>query len=147
MAEAGKAGKSAQVGPAVRRTRPAVIAARGVFALAGAAVLAGSGVAWYGVHKLDSGVETVDTSRVHLAHGAPAPKHTGLDKSVNILLVGLDSRYAMDGDPLPDSVVHDELHAGSASDLLGGENANSEIILHVPANNGTPTAVSIPRDD
>jgi len=57
------------------------------------------------------------------------------------------SRYAMNGDPLPDSVVHDELHAGSASGLLGGENANSEIILHIPAGNGTPTAVSIPRDD
>lgn len=128
-------------------TRKAVIAARGVFALAGTAVLVGSGVAWYGVHKLDNGVQTVDTSQVHLAHGAQAPKHTGLDKSVNILLVGLDSRYAMNGDPLPDSVVHDELHAGSASDLLGGENANSEIILHIPANNGTPTAVSIPRDD
>lgn len=132
---------------AARRTPPAVIAARGVFALAGAAVLAGSGVAWYGVHKLDSGVQTVDTSNVHLANGAPAPTHSGLDKSVNVLLVGLDSRYAMNGDPLPDAVVHDELHAGSASDLLGGENANSEIILHIPAGNGTPTAVSIPRDD
>ena len=130
-----------------RRTTPAVIAARGVFALAGAAVLAGSGVAWYGVHRVESGVQTVDTGNVHLANGAPAPKHTGLDKSVNVLLIGLDSRYAMNGDPLPDSVVHDELHAGSASDLLGGENANSEIILHIPAGNGTPTAVSIPRDD
>ena len=130
-----------------RRTPPAVIAARSVFALAGAAVLATSGVAWYGVTKLNNGVESVDTSHVHLADGAPAPAHTGLDKSVNILLIGLDSRYAMNGDPLPDSVVHDELHAGSASDLLGGENANSEIILHIPAGNGTPTAVSIPRDD
>jgi LCP family protein required for cell wall assembly len=132
---------------AARRTPPAIIAARSVFALAGAAVLAGSGVAWYGVQKLDNGVQTVDTSNVHLANGAPAPKHTGLDKSVNVLLIGLDSRYAMNGDPLPDAVVHDELHAGSASDLLGGENANSEIILHIPAGNGTPTAVSIPRDD
>ncbi|MEY9858588.1 LCP family protein required for cell wall assembly [Catenulispora sp. GAS73] len=148
MAKTGKEDeKAAQAGTAVRRTPPAIIAARSVFALAGAAVLAGSGVAWYGVHKLDSGVQTVDTSQVHLSHGAPAPKHTGLDKSVNVLLVGLDSRYAMNGDPLPDSVVHDELHAGSASDLLGGQNANSEIILHIPANNGTPTAVSIPRDD
>jgi LCP family protein required for cell wall assembly len=130
-----------------RRTSPAIIAGRVLFAAAGAAVLAGSGVAWYGVHKLDSGVQSVDTSNVHLADGVPAPKHTGLDKSVNVLLIGLDSRYAMNGDPLPDSVVHDELHAGSASGLLGGENANSEIILHIPAGNGTPTAVSIPRDD
>jgi LCP family protein required for cell wall assembly len=134
-------------GTPTRRTSPAIIAARGVFALTGAAVLTGSGVAWYGVHKLDTGVQAVDTSHVHLADGAPVPKHTGLDKSVNVLLIGLDSRYAMNGDPLPDSVVHDELHAGSASDLLGGENANSEIILHIPAGNGTPTAVSIPRDD
>ncbi len=147
VAKRGKVEKAEQAGTAVRRTPPAVIAARSAFALAGAAVLASSGVAWYGVHKLDSGVQTVDTSQVHLSHGAPAPKHTGLDKSVNVLLVGLDSRYAMNGDPLPDSVVHDELHAGSASDLLGGQNANSEIILHIPANNGTPTAVSIPRDD
>ncbi|MBS2547053.1 LCP family protein [Catenulispora sp. NL8] len=134
-------------GTAARRTSPAVIAARGVFAVAGAAVLAGSGIAWYGVHKLDTGVQSVDTSKVEVAHGKPAPVHSGLDKSVNILLIGLDSRYAMNGDALPDDVVHDELHAGSASDLLGGENANSEIILHVPAGNGTPTAVSIPRDD
>jgi LCP family protein required for cell wall assembly len=129
------------------RTSPAIIAGRVLFAAAGAAVLAGSGVAWYGVHKLDSGVQSVDTGNVHLANGAPAPKHTGLDKSVNVLMIGLDSRFAMNGDPLPDSVVHDELHAGSASGLLGGENANSEIILHIPAGNGTPTAVSIPRDD
>ena len=140
-------GRERIVASAKRRTPPAIIAGRVLFAAAGAAVLAGSGVAWYGVHKLDSGVQSVDTGDVHLANGAPAPKHTGLDKSVNVLLIGLDSRYAMNGDPLPDSVVHDELHAGSASDLLGGENANSEIILHIPAGNGTPTAVSIPRDD
>ncbi|NUP50919.1 MAG: LytR family transcriptional regulator, partial [Catenulispora sp.] len=128
-----------------RRTPPGVVAARAVFALAGAGTLATSGVAWYGVTKLNSSVQTTDISHVKLSDNKPAPKH--LDKSVNILLIGLDSRYAMNGDPLPDAVVHDELHAGSASDLLGGQNANSEIILHVPAGGGTPTAVSIPRDD
>lgn len=127
------------------RTPPGVVAARAVFALAGAGTLATSGVAWYGVTKLNSSVQTTDISQVKLSDDKPAPKH--LDKSVNILLIGLDSRYAMNGDPLPDAVVHDDLHAGSASDLLGGQNANSEIILHVPAGGGTPTAVSIPRDD
>jgi LCP family protein required for cell wall assembly len=131
--------------PVRTKTSPGVVAARGVFTLAGAAMLATSGVAWYGLTALADGVQSTDINKVKLVDGKPAPKH--LDKSVNILLIGLDSRYAMNGDPLPDSVVHDDLHAGSCSSCLAGENANSEIILHVPANGGTPTAVSIPRDD
>ncbi|MDH6579911.1 LCP family protein [Kitasatospora sp. MAP5-34] len=73
-----------------------------------------------------------------------APPH--LDKSVNVLLIGLDSRKDMNGDDLPPQVVQDELHAGGSSDI-GGYNADTLIVLHIPADGGKVTALSVPRDD
>ena len=67
------------------------------------------------------------------------------DGSENILLIGLDSRRDNDGNDLPSDVL-DKLHAGSSSDV-GGYNANTLIVVHIPAGGLPATAVSIPRDD
>ncbi|PWK73282.1 LCP family protein required for cell wall assembly [Streptomyces sp. CG 926] len=62
----------------------------------------------------------------------------------NILLMGLDSRRDQNGEKLPAEVL-DKLHAGSSD--IGGYNANTLILLHVPGDGGRATAFSVPRDD
>ncbi|MFI9787000.1 LCP family protein [Kitasatospora sp. NPDC051984] len=120
------------------RTAPLVIAGRTVACGVSLAVLAVSGFAWYTVNNLNG------VTRSHALDEAKknAPKH--LDKSINILLIGLDSRKDMDGNDLPKEFVQDELHAGSSE--IGGYNTNSLIVLHIPPS-GKVQAVSIPRDD
>lgn len=124
-----------------RRPSPALIAGRVLACTIGFAVFAASGVVWYGYKRLTDGMTT---SGVIAETRKDAPKH--LDNSVNLLLIGLDSRKNMDGTDLPPEFVQDELHAGHSSDI-GGYNTNSLILLHIPANGGKVQAVSIPRDD
>ncbi|RST01196.1 LytR family transcriptional regulator [Streptomyces sp. WAC07149] len=97
-------------------------------------VMAGGG-AWYVYRDLASGI-------------AGSKALDGAEKSahgdVNILLMGLDSRRDQNGDPLPEEIL-DELHAGSSD--IGGYNANTLILLHVPGDGGEAKAFSIPRDD
>ncbi|MGW7586676.1 LCP family protein [Kitasatospora sp. NPDC054768] len=126
---------------AARRSSPVLIAGRVVACTVGFAVFAASGVVWYEYKQLTDGMTT---SGVIAETKKDAPKH--LDNSVNLLLIGLDSRKNMDGTDLPPEFVQDELHAGHSSDI-GGYNTNSLILLHIPANGGKVQAVSIPRDD
>ncbi|MFI2610779.1 LCP family protein [Kitasatospora sp. NPDC018619] len=123
------------------RPSPALIAGRALACTLGFAVFAASGVVWYEYKQLTDGMTT---SGVIAETRKDAPKH--LDNSVNLLLIGLDSRKNMDGTDLPPEFVQDELHAGHSSDI-GGYNTNSLILLHIPANGGKVQAVSIPRDD
>ncbi|OKI00145.1 hypothetical protein AMK13_34235 [Streptomyces sp. CB02056] len=118
-----------------------MVAGRVVACTVGLAVFAASGVVWYEYKQLTDGMTT---SGVIAETKKDAPKH--LDNSVNLLLIGLDSRKNMDGTDLPPEFVQDELHAGHSSDI-GGYNTNSLILLHIPANGGKVQAVSIPRDD
>jgi len=60
----------------------------------------------------------------------------------NILLVGVDSRTDAQGNPLPDDVLR-TLRSGSESGVL---NSDTIIVLHLPADGGSATAFSIPRD-
>ncbi|MER7669413.1 LCP family protein [Kitasatospora sp. NPDC096128] len=120
---------------------PLLIAGRVVATTVGFAVFAASGVVWYEYTSLTDGMTTSNAISVTKKD---APKH--LDNSVNLLLIGLDSRKNMDGSDLPPEFVQDELHAGHSSDI-GGYNTNSLILLHIPANGGKVQAISIPRDD
>jgi len=63
----------------------------------------------------------------------------------NILLMGLDSRKDLNGNPLPKNLL-DQLHAGASSDV-GGYNTNTLILLHLPADGSRATGLSVPRDD
>ncbi|MEU8513481.1 LCP family protein [Kitasatospora sp. NPDC048722] len=107
----------------------------------GLSVFAASGVVWYEYTSLTDGMTT---SNAIAETKKDAPKH--LDNSVNLLLIGLDSRKNMDGSDVDPSIVQNELHAGADSSI-GGYNTNSLILLHIPANGGKVQAVSIPRDD
>ncbi|OZE63608.1 LytR family transcriptional regulator [Rhodococcus sp. 02-925g] len=69
----------------------------------------------------------------------------GNGEDTNILLIGLDSRKDMDGNDLPAEFVTDALHAGDSD--VGGYNTNTLLLVHLPADGGRATALSIPRDD
>ncbi|OEJ33331.1 LCP family protein [Streptomyces subrutilus] len=98
------------------------------------AVMAGGG-AWYLYRDLAS---SIGSSKA--LEGA----RKSASGDVNVLLMGLDSRKDQNGEDLPDDVL-DKLHAGSSD--IGGYNANTLILLHVPADGGQAKAFSIPRDD
>ncbi|MGL6234860.1 MAG: LCP family protein [Segniliparus sp.] len=66
------------------------------------------------------------------------------DGSVNVLLIGLDSRKDQDGKDLPASTLA-KLHAGDGQE--GGYNTNTLILIHIPTGGGKAVAFSIPRDD
>ncbi|MFI9159762.1 LCP family protein [Kitasatospora aureofaciens] len=123
-----------------RGSDPLTVAGRTLACTVSVVVLGASGFTWYEYRSLDDGMikstALADAKR-------NAPPH--LDKSVNLLLIGLDSRKDMDGNDLPKQFVEDELHAGSSE--IGGYNTNALIVLHIPANGGKVTALSVPRDD
>lgn len=118
----------------------AVVAGRVAVSLLGVSALAVSGVSWYVHDQLISGLTTSNALSV-TERGAP-PK---LDNSVNLLLIGLDSRKDQNGDDLPKAFVENTLHAGSSD--IGGYNTNTLLLIHIPANGGKAQAFSIPRDD
>ncbi|MFJ4191347.1 LCP family protein [Kitasatospora sp. NPDC089509] len=132
------AARRATEGP---KRSPLLIAGRVAACTVGFAVFAASGVVWYEYTSLTDGMTT---SKALDETKKDAPKH--LDNSINLLLIGLDSRKAMDGSDLDPSIVENELHAGHDSEI-GGYNTNSLILLHIPAGGGKVQAVSIPRDD
>jgi LCP family protein required for cell wall assembly len=111
--------------------------ARGVVRFAVTAVsvlvLGVTGTAWVQARSLQDGLTTADV----LDPGA-APT-----TDQNILLVGLDTRTDAHGNPLPQALL-DSLHAGSSTD--GGDDTDTMIVLHVPADGSAVTAISIPRD-
>ncbi|WP_316525854.1 LCP family protein [Kitasatospora brasiliensis] len=123
-----------------RAAAPLTVAGRTLACTVSAAVLGASGFTWYEYRSLDDGMIKSDALNEAKKN---APPH--LDKSVNLLLIGLDSRKDMDGNDLPKQFVEDELHAGSSG--IGGYNTNALIVLHIPANGGRVTALSVPRDD
>lgn len=143
MAEHGssRTGGRDRRGRAPRRgVAPLTVAGRTLACTVSVAVLGASGFTWYEYRSLDDGM--IKSTALSEAK-KNAPPH--LDKSVNLLLIGLDSRKDMDGNDLPKQFVEDELHAGSSG--IGGYNTNVLIVLHIPANGGKVTALSVPRDD
>ncbi|NYI92771.1 LCP family protein required for cell wall assembly [Amycolatopsis endophytica] len=108
--------------------------------LASLLVLAGTGFAWTQLSRLDSDLATADV----IAPSAQLPAgRDSLAVAQNILLVGLDSRTDVHGNPLPQALL-DQLHAGDSAD--GGDTTDTMIVVHVPAGGGSATAISLPRD-
>lgn len=97
-------------------------------------VMAGGG-AWYLYRDLAAGI---GSSRA--LEGAEKSR----SGDTNILLMGLDSRRDQNGEELPEEVL-DALHAGSSD--IGGYNANTLILLHVPGDGSQAQGFSVPRDD
>ena len=130
--------------PPSPRRRRLTVAARTLACTASAAILLASAATWAAYHNLTSGLYTSDAIN-QIRSGEKGYVAPHLDGSVNLLLIGLDSRKDMNGNDLPTDFVEQELHAGSSD--IGGYNANVLIFMHIPADGGRVTAFSIARDD
>ncbi|MFE2875730.1 LCP family protein [Streptomyces roseus] len=117
-----------------RRHRPRRIARTLLAAVCALAVTAAAG-AWYVYRDLAA---AIGSSKA--LEGAEKSEYG----DTNVLLMGLDSRRDQDGEELPAEVL-DKLHAGGSD--IGGYNANTLILLHVPGDGSRAKAFSIPRDD
>lgn len=115
---------------AYRRRRIVVGTLAGIVAV----VLVIAGYAVWQVARLGFGIQ-----RSSVLDGQPPTD----GKELNILLMGLDSRLDINGQPLSQD-LYDALHSGDASD--GGLNSNVLMFLHVPADGSRAVAFSIPRD-
>lgn len=113
---------------------------RVLVALASVLVLAAAGTAWRTVDSLADGLSTTGAlqlggSSLTGESGAPS------DGATDILLVGTDSRSDAQGNPLS----AEELELVRTADV-GTTNTDTIILIRVPNDGGSATAISIPRD-
>src|SRR5579875_214162 len=123
--------------PPAPRRRPGpsyrtLVATRGLCALASLAVIVVSGVAWASYENFTAAIP----------HGAPVPplRAGQVDPDgpdTDILLVGDDTRAGATPAELK------ALHAGRDQTTV---NADTMMVLHIPADGGAPSIVSFPRD-
>ena len=95
-------------------------------------IVVGTGVAWSKVRSFESGINHISTAA--LGGG-------GDDGAIDILLVGLDSRTDAHGNALSP----EELAALRAGDEEA-TNTDTIILIRIPNNGRSATAISIPRD-
>ena len=95
-------------------------------------VLIGTGVAWGKIRAFESGINQI--SPLALGEG-------GEDGAVDILLVGIDSRTDAHGNPLSAEELA-TLRAGADE----ANNTDTIILVRIPNNGTSATAISIPRD-
>lgn len=120
-------------------TRPPTVAmpvgafgpAKVMVAIAAVLVLALTGFAWRSVDNLIANIDRIGG----LGLGG------GRDGAVDILLVGVDSRTDAHGNPLT-SAERAMLHAGDEV----GTNTDTVVLVRVPNDGRSATAISIPRD-
>lgn len=105
---------------------------RTVAVVAASTVVLGTGVAWGKIRSFESGINHV--SSLALGEG-------GEDGAIDILLVGLDSRTDAHGNPLSE----EELATLRAGDDVS-TNTDTIILVRIPNNGKSATAISIPRD-
>lgn len=108
------------------------VGVRALFASLSLLVILGSGIAWV----------TFENFTAHVPHGLPVPalaaNETDPDGAAqDILLVGSDTRAGATRAELK------ALHTGQDKSTV---NADTMMVLHVPADGGHPTLVSFPRD-
>jgi LCP family protein required for cell wall assembly len=96
------------------------------------AIVVGTGVAWGKIRSFDSGINHI--SSMALGEG-------GEDGAIDVLLVGMDSRTDAHGNPLSE----DELATLRAGDDVS-TNTDTIILVRIPNNGKSATAISIPRD-
>ncbi|WP_396934292.1 LCP family protein [Mycolicibacterium sp.] len=105
---------------------------RAVAVTAASAVVLGTGVAWTQIRSFESGINHINSAA--LGEG-------GEDGAIDILLVGMDSRTDAHGNPLS----AEELATLRAGDDVS-TNTDTIILVRIPNNGKSATAISIPRD-
>ncbi len=121
----------------MRRRRMMARAARWTAVVVSVSILVSTGYAWSQYRAIADGIRRSGT-----LSGLAPPRPVPAD--MNVLIMGLDSRLAEDGSPLP-AAVYDAMHTGGPD--VGGLNANVLILLHIPGDGSRATAMSVPRDD
>ncbi len=96
------------------------------------AIVLGTGLAWGKLRVFESGINHVNP--IALGEG-------GDDGAIDILLVGMDSRTDAHGNPLSD----EERAMLRAGDEVA-TNTDTIILVRIPINDKSATAISIPRD-
>jgi LCP family protein required for cell wall assembly len=96
------------------------------------AIVVGTGVAWGKIRSFESGINHI--SPIALGEG-------GEDGAIDVLLVGMDSRTDAHGNPLSE----EELATLRAGDDIS-TNTDTIILVRIPNNGKSATAISIPRD-
>ncbi len=96
------------------------------------AIVMGTGIAWSNIRSFEGGI-------FHMF--AASLGQGGDDGAIDILLVGMDSRTDAHGNPLSQQEL-DTLHAGDDD----GTNTDTIILVRIPNNGKSATAISIPRD-
>src|SRR3954468_18304020 len=96
------------------------------------AIVVGPGVAWGKIRSFESGINHI--SPIALGEG-------GEDGAIDILLVGMDARTDAHGNPLSE----EELATLRAGDDVS-TNTDTIILVRIPNNGKSATAISIPRD-
>src|SRR4051794_2659260 len=97
-----------------------------------ATIVVGTGVAWSKIRSFESGINHISS---------PALGEGGEDGAIDILLVGMDSRTDAHGNPLSS----EELETLRAGDDVS-TNTDTIILVRIPNNGKSATAISIPRD-
>ncbi|HEV7850826.1 MAG TPA: LCP family protein [Mycobacterium sp.] len=100
--------------------------------MAAATIVIGTGVAWSKIRSFESGINHISSAA--LGGG-------GEDGAIDILLVGLDSRTDAHGNPLSAEELA-TLRAGDDEST----NTDTIILVRIPNNGKSATAISIPRD-
>ncbi len=95
-------------------------------------IVLGTGIAWSNVRSFEDGI-------FHMS--APSLGKGGNDGAIDILLVGLDSRTDAHGNPLSAEELA-TLRAGDEE----ATNTDTIILIRIPNNGKSATAISIPRD-
>jgi LCP family protein required for cell wall assembly len=103
-----------------------------VAVVAASIVVVGTGAAWGKIRSFESGINHVSS---------PVLGEGGDDGAIDILLVGMDSRTDAHGNPLS----ADELATLRAGDDVA-TNTDTIILVRIPNNGKSATAISIPRD-
>jgi LCP family protein required for cell wall assembly len=121
--------------PAVRTAGPGASVRRGLrvlCTLVAVAIVASTGLAWSKVRALENGI---------FEFSSPLLGKGGEDGAIDILLVGMDSRTDAHGNPLSEDELA-TLHAGDDVST----NTDTIILVRIPNNGKSATAISIPRD-
>lgn len=114
---------------------PVASARRGVrvvSTLVAVAIILATGLAWSKIRSLEDGI---------LQISSPLLGDGGEDGAIDILLVGVDSRTDAHGNPLSEDELA-QLHAGDEV----ATNTDTIILVRIPNNGKSATAISIPRD-
>lgn len=108
---------------------------RGIAMVAAVAVMVVTGAAWGKIGNIDPNIARFDLPGLFGNAGKPN------DGAIDILMVGVDSRSDAHGNPLS----QDELSMLRAGDETA-TNTDTIILIRIPNNGKSATAISIPRD-